>query len=233
MDPVLDSQSVEPDGPLTELVTGKLREEILRGHLQPGERIVQESVARRYGTSRLPVREALRHLVSEGFVVHQRDVGARVASIDRRELIEVYKIREHLEPEMVREAVPQLQPREIDDMHRLVLKSEECQSDLNEYLKFDRQFHFIILRAARMPRFLKIAEGLWDTTRLYRSIFAGAQKRLDISVIEHRLFLDAIERRAADDAAQICTIHTRRARLALSEEVQSESGGSPTAGDSE
>lgn len=230
MDPVLDIQPEELDGPLTDLVTRKLREEILRGHLQPGERIVQETVARRYGTSRLPVREALRHLVTEGFVVHQRDVGARVASIDRRELIEVYKIRELLEPEMVRAAVPQLQPREIEDMHRLILKSEECQSDLSEYLKFDRQFHFIILKAAGMPRFLKIAEGLWDTTRLYRSIFAGAQKRLDISVIEHRLFLDAIERRAAEDAAQICTIHTRRARLALSEEVQDAAALSGTDG---
>jgi len=210
---------------MTELVTRRLREEILNGALQPGERIVQENVAKRYGTSRVPVREALRHLATEGLVTHQRDVGARVVPINPGELIEVYRIRELLEPAMVHEAVPLLTVREISELRDLLAESEAHVDDLAEYLKLDRQFHFIILQASKMPRFFKISEGLWDTTRLYRRIFAGSPHHLNISVIEHRLLIDAIERRAAEDAAQICTIHTRRARLALGEHVEKGSKG--------
>ena len=62
----------------------ELRAAILEGHLQPNDRIKQDAVAKQFGVSRIPVRDALRELESEGLVTLERDVGARVASLDPR-----------------------------------------------------------------------------------------------------------------------------------------------------
>jgi DNA-binding GntR family transcriptional regulator len=100
--------SVDKRRPLAEWVSAQLREAILNGSLKPGERIRQEAVATQYGTSRIPVREALRQLASEGLVSLVPDVGARVARLDLNELDEIYKLREQLEPLTIRESVPHL-----------------------------------------------------------------------------------------------------------------------------
>src|SRR5262245_58587035 len=81
-------------GTLVDVVTQALRDAIVEGRLQPGERIRQEAVAREFGTSRIPVREALRQLQSEGLVTLLPNVGARVARLDVGELVEVYLVRE-------------------------------------------------------------------------------------------------------------------------------------------
>ena len=94
-------------------VARELREAIVEGRLQPNERIKQDAVAKRLGVSRLPVREALRELASEGLVTLERDVGARVTSLDPRELLEVYLLREAVEPMMVAQSARKITADEL------------------------------------------------------------------------------------------------------------------------
>ena len=75
-------------------VTDMIRDLILSGELVPGSRISQESLAARFGTSRIPVRDALNRLESDGLVVLKPNSGAWVAKLDLNECIEIYKIRE-------------------------------------------------------------------------------------------------------------------------------------------
>ena len=98
-------------GEALELIVRELRDEILDGRLRPGERIHQQAVAERFGTSRLPVREALRQLQHEGLVVVLPNAGARVARLDQAELVEVYLLRERLEPLAIELSAPGLRAR--------------------------------------------------------------------------------------------------------------------------
>src|SRR5262245_26158964 len=78
-------------------VTDRIRDLILSGELAPGSRIRQEALAEKFGTSRIPVREALRRLESEGLVILVPNSSAWVAKLDLRECIEIYRIRERIE----------------------------------------------------------------------------------------------------------------------------------------
>jgi DNA-binding GntR family transcriptional regulator len=75
-----------------------IRDDIVSGVLPPGSRLAEEQLAQRYGVSRVPVREALRTLESEGFVVSRRHAGACVAELDDREAADLLDIRALLEP---------------------------------------------------------------------------------------------------------------------------------------
>src|SRR5215216_991413 len=83
--------------PLAEAVARQIRAAIIDGRLEPGTRVRQEEIARRLGTSRIPVREALRQLEMEGLVTLVPHVGARVALLDFGEYTELYRMREAVE----------------------------------------------------------------------------------------------------------------------------------------
>jgi DNA-binding GntR family transcriptional regulator len=97
-------------------VAEKIREMIFSGELLPKARIGQQSTARLLGIRRIPVREALRQLESEGLVVILPNSGARVASLDLDECIDTYKLRERLEPLALGESIPHLTPVQIEDI---------------------------------------------------------------------------------------------------------------------
>jgi DNA-binding GntR family transcriptional regulator len=205
--------------PLTNYVARALRQQILDGELAPGQRIVQEAVASQCGTSRIPVREALRELASEGLVVIEPDVGARVRSLDPAELLEVFMMREALEPLAVLHGVDHLTDDTRHEIGEFLTQSEACASANNMagYHHFDRLFHYALFEAAGLERVQRVIQGLWDTAYQYQRVYARLPQNLGASAREHRLILDAVERKAADDAGQLHLLHIRRTRQALVE----------------
>ena len=85
-----------------------LRRALVSGELAPGEQVRQESLAERFGVSRVPLREALKILEGEGRVVYLPHRGYFVAELSLDDLLEVYRMRELLEAEAVMVAVPRL-----------------------------------------------------------------------------------------------------------------------------
>jgi DNA-binding GntR family transcriptional regulator len=214
--------AVESDGdgavraPLHERVARELRAAILEGRLAPGERIRQEHVAHDFGTSRIPVREALRRLENEGLVTLEPHVGARVARLDIAEHVELYRIRELVEPMVLAESVPRLPEARIDQLADLVeeLAAEREQGILVE---LDRRFHLGCFEGADMPRALRLIEGFWNSTQQYRRVFYGfmSEGYLDLVNADHRLMIDAIRRRDAVEASERLHLHIRRTRVTL------------------
>jgi GntR family transcriptional regulator, rspAB operon transcriptional repressor len=203
----------------TAAVARNLRQAILEGRLAPNERIKQDAVAKRLGVSRIPVREALRALEGEGLVTLERDVGARVASLDPLELLEVYALREAIEPMMVAETARRISPDELAEAW-LINEASEPHAETNDalsYLASDRSFHTALLEPARMPRAMAIVRGLWQTGERYRVIVSIQPHRLELSVVEHRLILEALERRNSEDVAELYRIHIRRTRQTLAQ----------------
>ncbi|MGH3837507.1 MAG: GntR family transcriptional regulator, partial [Pseudonocardiaceae bacterium] len=91
---------------LVELAVQRLRSEILSGALVPGERLIEEQLTRRFGTSRAPLREALRLLGQQGLVEHLPRRGVRITELSPRDVDELFSLREVLERFAVQTAPP-------------------------------------------------------------------------------------------------------------------------------
>src|SRR4051794_18101373 len=97
MDPIMSLDLLTHGGAGTRIAS-ELREAILTGEYAPGDRVRQEDLADRHGASRVPVREALRMLESEGLVTLVANTGAWVSRVSLAECEEIYRIRERIEP---------------------------------------------------------------------------------------------------------------------------------------
>ena len=208
-------------------VADSLRTEIVEGALEPGERIKQDAVAQRLQVSRLPVREALRQLESEGLVSLERDVGARVAPLERGNLLEIFLVRETLEPALVAEAVRRIDEAQLDVARELNARAEKFAEahQISEYVSFDPQFHDAIFVAAEMPRTHAIVKGHRNAAARYRHAYSHLPRRIETSVVEHRMILEAAARGAGEDAAELHRIHIRRTRVTLAEHPELFDGG--------
>jgi DNA-binding GntR family transcriptional regulator len=206
-----------PSGETSRRVAAYLRDAILRGEIRPGERIRQEDVAGRFGSSRLPVREALRMLEAEGLCVHAPNKGARVPLLDRREVEVIYQMRERLEPLALIESLPHLSE---EDFLRLqeIQERIEASDDMGEFLVLDREFHLLTYRGCQIEQLSSMVTRLWNTTQHYRRAFmmlTGPSRRWVVNA-EHRLLLDALQQRDAVDAERHLVGHIRRTRIEFS-----------------
>jgi len=193
-----------------------LRRAILAGELQPGTRVRQVDVAARYGASRLPVREALRILASDGLVTLVANSGAWVSQLDEHECAEIYEIRERLEPLLLRESLPHLTEEDVRTLAGLA-EDMERQSEVEAFLRLDREFHLLSYSRAETLMLSPMIDRLWNTTQHYRRAFAlvvGTEGRRAVH-LEHHLLVDAILREDALDAERVLAGHIRRTRLEL------------------
>jgi len=201
---------------LSEQVARQLRSAILDGALRPGERIGQRRFAQEFGSSPVPVREALRLLQAEGLVVMLPNAGARVARLDLDDLVEIYRIRECLEPLAMEYSVPLLSEHDLRELEAYSVDIEATGSgdDRTAWMELDRQFHMLAMSAAP-TRLLRMIEPLWNGSWYYRRLYLNLPEVYEIAQQEHRLLLEAARSRRHNDAALICSMHIRRTRMTL------------------
>lgn len=203
----------------TDRVTEGLRALILSGELPPGSRIGQDEVAARFAVSRIPVRGALGRLESDGLVVIKPNSGAWVAKVDLAECLELYMIRQRLEPLALSQSVPKMTDETIAELEGLVEEMARS-TDTEAFLKLDRTFHLMSYRDAGMKQLASIIERFWNTTQQYRRAFTQllGEERNWIIHAEHRLLIDAFRRRDAEGAAQRLGEHIRRTQYELAQQ---------------
>lgn len=209
----------DPSGALASgRVIDTLREAILAGRLAPGSRVRQEELAEEFGISRIPVREALRRLEAEGLVVLVPNSGAWVAKLDRAECVEIYRIRERIEPLAILESCPNLSEETLAELADLA-EQIAAAPDTDSFLKLDREFHLMTYSGARMPHLMAMIQKFWNTTQQYRRAFAFTAERSAMVAVhyEHALIVEALKRRDGEHAGRILQDHIRRTRLKLQE----------------
>lgn len=197
-------------------IAGLVRDAILDGAYAPGARIRQEDLADRYKASRVPVREALRILESEGLITRVANAGAWVSQLNLAECEELYQVRERIEPLLLRLNVPLLAPGEIDALDELAGRMEAA-TGAEEFLALDRRFHLATYAAAPTIMLHETVVRLWNRTHHYRRAFVRvARSTGDASANhDHRLLVAALRRRDGDEAESIIAHHIRRTRLEL------------------
>lgn len=130
-----------------------IRDDIVSGALAPGSRLVEEILAARYGVSRVPVREALRTLQSEGFVTTRHHAGACVAEPSEQEAADLLDIRALLEPLGAARAAARRSPAHLKVLRGLVRLGRERarHGNLADLRQLDGWFHETLAQAAGSP----------------------------------------------------------------------------------
>jgi DNA-binding GntR family transcriptional regulator len=200
-----------------EAVLVALRQAIVSGELKPGEQILQEALAERFGVSRVPLREALKILEGEGSVAYVPRRGYFVAELSLADLLEVYRIRELLEAEAVRVGLPRLDGKDLAQFADAVQACERAgrEADLMSMTAQNRRLHFVLYRAAGMERLERQIRILWDATDVYRSVYYAASDNRAAVQAEHRAILDAVRARDVDRAIGLLDEHRAHAVVHL------------------
>jgi len=204
------------DGVTGARVADELREAILRGAYPPGTRLRQEELAGQYGASRVPVREALRILESDGLVTTVANAGAWIARLSLDECAELYQVRERIEPLLLRYSLPTLDDRQIDHLADLAERMRETQ-DVERFLELDREFHLGSYADAGTSFLGPAVERLWNTTQHYRRAFTRLLDPDSHRILhdEHHMLVAAIRERDSDEAERVLLGHIRRTRRQL------------------
>ena len=204
------------DGNAAQRIADSLRESILGGELSPGDRIVQEDLSARYGGSRIPVREALRQLESDGLVRLVANTGAWVASLTLAECSEVYQTRERIEPLLLRFSAEHLTQEKLARLDSLDHHMSRSQG-VEEFLDLDRQFHLSGYEHAKTHVLGPLVTRLWNTTQPYRRAYTQlvGDRNRRIFHDEHHMLVTALHDGDITLAEQILALHIRRTRLHL------------------
>ena len=187
-----------PQRTMTEQVMARLRDMILSGELAPGSRLDQNDLARRFGVSLVPLREALARLQSSGLVRIVPHRGVFVESLSVEELLDIYQVREALEDLASRLAAPRLSAADLATLDRLKIEMEQTAKidDFEAFLDLHRDFHFTIYRAAGRRHLLQLIAQLWDLSARYRRFQLYAfPERMRTSLFEIQAILEACHRR--------------------------------------
>lgn len=194
----------------TQAVLREIRQQIMTRRLKPGARIGQDEVAERLNVSRVPVREALKVLESEGQVTYQPHRGYTVAKLSLGELQEIYLMRRALETEAIRHAVDNVDEDLITRLEGLVLEMDRLseKDDLLAFTEANREFHLALFERARLPRLFGMVEVLWQTSDAYRSVFFNDPVSRGRAQREHRAVVAACQ--AKDAGALIAAMDEHR-----------------------
>lgn len=192
---------------LREQIKEELIARLLSGEYAPGERLVETQLAREFGTSQAPVREALRELELLRFVESEPFRGARVREVTLEELLEIYPVRAALEELAARLAAARLGgaigafEKEFEAM-----KEAAGAGDLHELVRHDVSFHRLIVESSG-NRTLK---EVWDSLRIgARTIITVVKTDIDLHELAemHRPLLNALEEKDPEKAGAALRWH--------------------------
>jgi DNA-binding GntR family transcriptional regulator len=181
--------------------TELLRDEICRGRLAPGARIVELSTAAELGVSRTPLREALGQLAREGLVVSSTHQGYRVAPLSEEEVRDLYPILGALEALCLR-SVPDFEAEHIERLRALNARIASASGRPAELIRLDASWHEGLLERAGNGRALEMAASLRRRVERYEYAY---MKDLDLarrSPREHEAILEALDRDDVQAAAE-------------------------------
>lgn len=208
----LDSHRTISDSLFHELQTA-----IIKGEIKAGSKISEPELARKYGVSRAPLREAISRLEGRKLVERRPHVGARVVSLSLEELTEISFMREALEGMACRLAAEHMTDEEIFKL-KYLLSTHEKNEDLQEghayYQKEgDLDFHYCIVQGSHNNKLIKLlCDELYYLIRMYRYQFSLDSSRPKHAFDEHHAIVDAIEQRNGDLAEQLMRKHISAAR---------------------
>lgn len=187
-------------------VLNKLMDWIMDGKLKMGEKLNTEELARQLGVSRMPIRESLKSLEKMGLAESIPYVGVKLVSLEQEDVLQIYLMRQLLEPLAAGEACKKIteeQIHELEEIHKEYIPIVEADEiDAKKLYLQNRKFHFAIYSISEMDRVCAMIESLWDTLSFFKLIYGrdvikntnGAKNM----IAEHQGYIDALKDRDAE-----------------------------------
>ncbi len=203
--------------PLRDIVFETLREAIIAGQLRPGERLMEVQIAEELGVSRTPVREAIRKLELEGFVIMVPRKGAYVSDMSINDVTHVFEIRRALEGLAAELAAERMTEEELEELERILDRTAETTSrlDVTSTVDMDTGFHQILYEASRNERLSSMLYHLREQIQRFRTQSLSRPGRLKRALVEHQGIVDALRRRDGELARQLVEEHIDNAETEL------------------
>lgn len=200
------------DNPLAErrgsaqLIADALREAIIQGQLTAGQPLRQEQLASHFSVSRIPLREALRSLASEGWIEFLPNRGARVSGMSAKEAREIYEIRASLERTALELAFPLHNEQTWRDAET-ALQAALKETQRPRYVHRNREFHLALYRPAERPHLLGLIDSLHKRGERYLRLKLEMPFHKHKSDDEHEEIYRSCRRGDLDTAIRILTAH--------------------------
>lgn len=184
-----------------------VRDRILSGEFLPRSPLNADELARVLGISKIPIREALLRLTSDGMVSYRHNAGAIVAPLSWRELAGIRAARGALEPATARLAATTRTADQVTDLHRHLdeLESRLALGQLHDFLEVNRQFHLAVAGCAGLPVLAELIDRTLLKVNRYRAVLPVSHELATSDLAEHRAIVAAIadgDAAAAEDATR-------------------------------
>ena len=209
--------SIRKTPSIREKVYQVIREDILNGRIEPGERIIETQLAQQIKTSRTPVREALHTLEREGLLEAIPRVGYRVKKIDFNEVEELCEIRCANETLAILWAIDRITPEGIRELEKNVELSEKAVRDSkpSDFVKLDGEFHGILARSSGSERLTELCEMLRRLMLRYRIESIFLPETASGAIEGHARLVDCIKRKDKEGAIKAMRDHLDYAKRSV------------------
>ncbi len=196
--------------PLRDVVFKTLRQAILKGELEPGERLMEIQLAERLGVSRTPIREAIRKLELEGLVLMIPRKGAEVAKISENNLRDVLEVRRSLEELAIDLACQRMTEEELSELKKTEERFAKAiqTGEVMEIAQTDESYHEIITKNQKL---VQILNNLREQMYRYRLEYIKDEDKRQILLVEHDHIIKALSLR-----------HVQEAKMAIREHIDNQ-----------
>ena len=213
--------------PLRDVVFKTLRQAILKGELEPGERLMEIQLAERLGVSRTPIREAIRKLELEGLVLMIPRKGAEVAKISARSLRDVLEVRRALEELAIELACQRMSEEDIDNLQKAQddFKAAISEGDAMKIAETDEHYHDVIYEGTQNAKLIQMLNNLREQMYRYRLEYIKDEDKRKILILEHERILKAVRERKVADAKEAMREHIDNQEITVAKNITEKENG--------
>ena len=202
---------------LANAIADRLRQEILSDRHVGGTQLKQDALAKAFGVSRIPVREALIQLEAEGLIQLIPHKGAVVTSLSKDEVNDVFDLRLLLETRLFKDSIPRLNASDfaaLDDIQRrFALAIKEV--NLTQWGKLNTQLHTMLYARAELPHTATIVAGLLQKSDRYTRVQLSSSAARKRAEKEHASLIEAVKKKNVNAACELLMQHIETVRADL------------------
>jgi DNA-binding GntR family transcriptional regulator len=198
---------------IAEAIHRHLANEIVRGVIRPGDRLIETQLCERFGCSRSPLREALRMLSADGLVTIEPRRGARVVPLSAAAVSDLFQVRVLLEGLAARLAAERRTPAQLAELERLdaAMQQAVLQHEKRQYFDLNAKFHQRIATIAGNEYLAPLHRAAADRSFLPLFLFLSGPQHLERAATEHAGILDALRKGDGEAADALMRDHIAHA----------------------
>jgi len=197
-----------------------IKERIIDGTYHPGQRLTEQSFADEFESSRTPVRESIRLLASEGYVVFRPNSGTVVRSWSVAELLEIFRLRARLEADICGDAALRINEDQIKRLCMLqnaieLEGTDNSEANTTRVSRLNREFHDLIAVASQQERMVSVLAKAIEVPVVHRTFRSYSPQKMQRSFSQHRELIDAFKAHDHDWAVAVMRCHIHAAKNAV------------------